>query len=97
MVTSIGLGLGLACGVALAYREVPYAIALGLASVFCDLLDGAMARLYGLQSRTGLYLDSMSDRLTELAVVVGAIIGGIVTLWGAIAIIGSASLLLMRC
>lgn len=95
-VTATGLGLGVASGVLFAFRALPFAVALGFLSVFCDVLDGTLARKFHLETCRGLVLDSICDRITEGSVVAGALLGGTIEPLGSIAIIGSIMLLLFR-
>ncbi|MGB8310939.1 MAG: CDP-alcohol phosphatidyltransferase family protein [Halobacteriota archaeon] len=96
MVTTIGLCFGIASGIAIAYRELLPALVLLLVSVFCDVLDGAIARTFDRVTAFGLAFDSVADRCAELSVVIGALLSGIILPIGVVAIIGSVALLLMR-
>ncbi len=96
MVTALGLLFGVGCGFSFAYRNMSMGFLLGSLSVVCDLLDGAIARTFNLETIFGLVFDSVSDRVSELAVVVGAIWSGIIYPVGAVAILGSFLLLMMR-
>ncbi len=96
IMTSLGLTFGMSSGILFALRELPLAFALGILSVFCDVLDGTIARKFHLESKFGLVFDSIADRSAEFAVVVGALIGGIIQPLGMFAIIGSISLLALR-
>ncbi len=96
MVTTLGLCFGIASGVAVAYRELLPALFLLFVSVFCDVLDGALARTFDRVTAFGLAFDSVADRCAELSVVVGALLSGIILPIGVVAIIGSVALLLMR-
>jgi phosphatidylglycerophosphate synthase len=96
MMTAFGLASGVASGALFALRAFPFAFALGFLSVFCDVLDGTLARKFHLESRFGLVLDSASDRITEAAVVVGALMAGIIQPIGLIAIAGSVCLFAFR-
>ena len=96
MVTALGLLFGVGCGFSFAYRITPIGFLLGSLSVVCDLLDGAIARTFNLETAFGLVFDSVSDRVSEWAVVVGAIWSGIIYPIGAVAIVGSLLLLMMR-
>jgi archaetidylinositol phosphate synthase len=61
-----------------------------LASGFCDLLDGSLAREYYQQSKLGGFLDSLLDRYSDIAILSGIILGGLCDLfWGLIAMTGS--------
>lgn len=93
-----GLGIVLALLAALAYARwqdgsfyLPMAIILLLASGFCDVLDGVLARLYQQTTAFGGFLDSVLDRYADAAVYVGIIIGGLCDqpLWGLVALVGS--------
>ncbi len=96
MMTAFGLAFGVASGTLFAFRAVPFAFALGFLSVFCDVLDGTLARMFHLETKFGLVFDSTADRVSEFAVVLGALIGGIIQPLGIISIIGSTSLLILR-
>ena len=50
-----------------------------LLSGFLDAVDGAMARLYSKVTRFGGILDSVSDRIEEIAVLTGIVAGGLVS------------------
>jgi phosphatidylglycerophosphate synthase len=94
--TTLGLAFGLASGTLFALHAAPFAFAFGFLSVFCDVLDGTLARKFHLESKFGLLFDSAADRVCEFAVVLGALVGGIIQPLGVIAIIGSTSLLGLR-
>ena len=96
MMTALGLCLGVASGVMFMLRALPFAFAFGFLSVFCDVLDGTLARRFHMESRFGKAFDSVADRTTEAAVVMGALMGGIVEPAGLVAIVGSVSLLGFR-
>ncbi len=96
MMTALGLTFGVAAGTLFAFHAVSFAFALGFLSVFCDVLDGTLARKFNLETKFGLVFDSTADRVCEFAVVLGALIGGIIQPLGVIAIIGSTSLLALR-
>ena len=96
MMTALGLSFGLASGILFASRQIPFAFACGFLSVFCDMLDGAIARIFHRETSFGRVFDSLSDRTCELAVVLGALAGGIIEPLGVIAIVGSTMLFLLR-
>ncbi len=96
MLTALGLSLGIASGVFFAVRGFPYAFTFGLLSVFCDVLDGTVARKFHLESTFGLLFDSAADRASEFAVVAGALVAGIIQPLGFVAVVGSFSLFIMR-
>lgn len=92
-----GLAIVLALFAALSYtkwQDQPFylalAIALLLASGFCDALDGVVARLYQQTTAFGGFLDSMLDRYADAAVYVAIIISRLCDpLWGTVALTGS--------
>ncbi len=47
-----------------------------LVSGFFDMVDGQVARATGKTSQNGSYLDSMFDKIAEVAIFVGLLIGG---------------------
>jgi phosphatidylglycerophosphate synthase len=96
MLTALGLTLGLASGALFAMHTTPLAFTFGFLSVFCDVLDGTLARKFHLESKFGVLFDSISDRLSESAVVLGALAGGIIQPLGVVAIFGSMSLFAFR-
>jgi phosphatidylglycerophosphate synthase len=94
--TALGLCFGVATGLLFMYRQIPFAFAFGFLSVFCDVLDGTIARKFHLETSLGRVFDSTSDRACELAVVWGALAGGIIEPIGVIAIVGSTMLFSLR-
>lgn len=76
-ITSTSLGLSVVAGLALAnglFFVTSFVMAL---TVFCDILDGQLARQTGLTSRSGAFLDSFIDRLAEGSLFLGiAYFGG---------------------
>ncbi len=88
------LGIVLALLSALAYfsgrQNLSLAVFLLLLSGYCDMLDGALARLCQKTTPFGSFLDSLLDRYADSAVYAGIILGGFCTLpWGLIALVGS--------
>ena len=74
MVTLIGLALNLGVAyLAAVDLLLPAGLLLLLASAV-DMLDGALARLTGTESRFGALIDSVSDRLGEAAVLFGLLV-----------------------
>ncbi len=71
LLTLLGFALALACGVMLAYGRLPEALLLLLLSGALDVADGAVARLSGRASSGGAFLDSVTDRYSDAAVVIG--------------------------
>jgi phosphatidylglycerophosphate synthase len=96
MLTALGLCFGVASGVTFGVRAVPFAFAFGFLSVFCDVLDGTVARKFHMESKFGLLFDSVADRTCELAVVLGALAGGIIEPVGVVAVVGSTMLFAFR-
>jgi phosphatidylglycerophosphate synthase len=96
LMTALGLTFGLASGTLFALQAAPFAFTFGFLSVFCDVLDGTLARQFHLESKAGLIFDSVADRASELAVVLGALAGGIIQPLGLLAVVGSMSLLAFR-
>ncbi len=47
-----------------------------LVSGFFDMIDGQVARVTGKTSKKGSYLDSMFDKIAEVAIFLGLLIGG---------------------
>lgn len=75
------VGLVLAIMAAISYGIAPeYALVIGgvllLASGFFDMVDGQVARVTGKTSKKGGYLDSMSDKIAEVAIFLGILAGG---------------------
>ncbi len=61
-----------------------------LLSGLCDVLDGALATLYGEETRFGGFLDSLLDRYSDAFVICGIIMGKLCDIgWGLSALIGS--------
>jgi phosphatidylglycerophosphate synthase len=60
-----------------------------LGSAFLDMLDGAVARATGTESKFGSVLDHVLDRYVEYIIVVGIVAGGFTSwFWGFFALIG---------
>ena len=96
VMTALGLGFGVGSGFLFTSRQIPFAFAFGFLSVFCDVLDGTIARKFNLETSVGRVFDSISDRACELAVVLGALGGGIIEPLGVVAIVGSTMLFSLR-
>ncbi|MBI2111278.1 MAG: CDP-alcohol phosphatidyltransferase family protein, partial [Nitrosarchaeum sp.] len=47
-----------------------------LVSGFFDMIDGQVARVTGKTSQKGSYLDSMFDKIAEVAIFLGLLVGG---------------------
>jgi len=95
MISAIGLVLSLFSAVAYAMAQnqpllLLLAVILLLASGFCDMLDGVLARTHQQTSVFGGFFDSLLDRYADAAVYAGVIIGGLCDpIWGLIALAGS--------
>jgi archaetidylinositol phosphate synthase len=95
MISAIGLALSLFSAVAYAMAQnqpllLLLAVILLLASGFCDMLDGVLARTHQQTSVFGGFFDSLLDRYADAAVYAGVIIGGLCDpIWGLIALAGS--------
>ncbi|MFB5609142.1 MAG: CDP-alcohol phosphatidyltransferase family protein [Nitrosarchaeum sp.] len=77
--TSVGLVFALAS--ALVYGlSIEFGLIIGgillLVSGFFDMVDGQVARATGKTSQKGSYLDSMFDKIAEVAIFLGLLIGG---------------------
>jgi len=96
MLTALGLCFGVSSGVMFGVRAVPFAFAFGFLSVFCDVLDGTLARKFHMESKFGLLFDSVADRTCELTVILGALAGGIIEPIGVVAVVGSTMLFAFR-
>ncbi len=96
MITALGLCFGVASGAMFGYRLSVFGFGFVFLSVFCDLLDGTIARKFHLETVFGRVFDSVADRTAETAVVIGALAGGIIEPIGLLAIVGSVSLMLCR-
>ncbi|MCX8177367.1 MAG: archaetidylinositol phosphate synthase [Candidatus Bathyarchaeota archaeon] len=71
-------------------EQLPWAVLLLLLSGYCDMLDGAIARLHHKVTSFGGFLDSLLDRYADSAIYTGIILGGFCTIpWGLMALIGS--------
>ena len=70
-------------------------IALFIAGACLDALDGSFARACGLCTEFGRYFDSICDRLSEMAFIIGAVIGG-ASASAFVVIAGSFALLVSR-
>ncbi len=95
-ITIFGLLLSLVSAVLFANREIFIAGAFLLAGGFFDVLDGLVARENNRTTKFGGFLDSVSDRFADAAVIIGIMYGGLTAIspfpsWfiGALALVGS--------
>lgn len=94
MVSAIGVALAFLSAITyIAWQTNTYlllATVLLLLSGFCDVLDGALARLYHETTAFGGFLDSLLDRYADAVIYVGIIVSGLChPVWGSAALIGS--------
>ncbi|MEM1564201.1 MAG: archaetidylinositol phosphate synthase [Candidatus Bathyarchaeia archaeon] len=94
IISTIGIVLALLSAMAYANGHqsisLTVAVVLLLLSGYCDLLDGALARLCQKTTPFGGFLDSLLDRYADSAVYAGIILGGLCSApWGLTALIGS--------
>lgn len=92
MVSAFGIVLAFLAAIAYTrgHQNLLLAVILLLLSGYCDILDGAIARLCEKATPFGGFLDSLLDRYADSAVYAGIIFGGLCTIpWGLIALIGS--------
>lgn len=95
MITAAGLLLSVVAGLLAMSGHLYAGIAVFIVGACLDAVDGSFARDCGLCTEFGRYFDSACDRLSELAFVAGAVIGGVsVTAFAVIA--GSLLLLASR-
>ncbi len=94
--TLFGLLLSLVSAIFFATRELVQAGVFLLASGFLDALDGLVARENSRITKYGGFLDSVCDRFGDAAVIIGAMYGGLTSIYffpgwfiGAVAIVGS--------
>lgn len=77
--TSIGLvfafGSAIAYGMGIEYGFI-YGGILLLISGFFDMVDGQVARVTGKTSQKGSFIDSMFDKIAEVAIFLGILVGG---------------------
>lgn len=72
------------------HKNISLAVVLLLLSGYCDMLDGALARLCQKATTFGGFLDSLLDRYADAAVYAGIMLGGLCTpYWGLAALVGS--------
>ena len=95
MITATGLLVSIIAGLFAMSGHLYVGIAIFLFGAGLDAVDGSFARACGLTSEFGRYFDSICDRLSELAFITGAVLGG-VSLFALIVIAGSMLLLASR-
>jgi len=79
--TAVGLGFALTSAVIYGLH-IEFGLIIGgvllLVSGFFDMVDGQVARVTGKTSQKGSYLDSMFDKIAEVAIFLGLLVGGYV-------------------
>ncbi len=77
--TFVGLGFALVAAVIYG-MGMEFGLVIGglllLVSGFFDMVDGQVARITGKSSKKGEYLDSMFDKISEVAIFLGILVGG---------------------
>lgn len=76
MITAAGLLMSLIAGLLAASSHLYAGIFFFMLGACLDAVDGSFARACGLSTEFGRYFDSICDRLSELAFIAGAVIGG---------------------
>ncbi|HXV65936.1 MAG TPA: archaetidylinositol phosphate synthase [Nitrosopumilaceae archaeon] len=76
-----GVGIAFAFASAIAYGlDIEFALVIGgvllLVSGFFDIVDGQVARVTNKTSKRGAFLDSVFDKIAEVAIFLGILIGG---------------------
>ena len=77
MVTAAGLLMSVIAGLIAMSGHLYAGIFLFMLGACLDAVDGSFARACGLSTEFGKYFDSICDRLSELAFIAGAVIGGV--------------------
>ena len=95
-ITAIGLCLAFSSGLAALRGHLYIGIILFAVAVFCDALDGSVARGTNRGTKFGLYFDGISDRFSELFFVAGAVFGAGVPPSAFLVIGGAFALLFAR-
>ncbi len=70
-ITAVAFISGLISATCIAYDQSLYALFFLSLSGICDVLDGTVARLTNQASATGAYIDLISDRMVEAAIILG--------------------------
>ncbi len=76
MVTACGLLISVIAGLLAMWGHLYIGVILFTAGACLDAVDGSFARACGLSTEFGKYFDSLCDRLSELAIIIGAVMGG---------------------
>jgi len=70
-ITALAFITGIASGIAIAQNRLMLALGFLLFSGLCDVMDGTIARLSNNAQKIGAYIDLISDRMVEAAVILG--------------------------
>ena len=89
-ITMFGLCLGISAGVSIARGYYWLGLGLLISSGFLDLIDGGVARETNTMTKKGSFLDSTADRITDISLIGGIIVAGLVNAWLGIIVLGSA-------
>jgi len=79
-ITYVSLALSLGAAVAIALQHLHAGLALMAASQIFDGFDGGIARTYGIGTPAGQRLDTLADRIGEVAIFLAFAVAGTVTL-----------------
>lgn len=74
-ITGLGLCCGSAAGIAISQHFLLSGLVLLLLCGIFDILDGSLARNHAIAHPVGAYIDLISDRLAESAIIIGFAIG----------------------
>jgi CDP-diacylglycerol---glycerol-3-phosphate 3-phosphatidyltransferase len=77
MVTMAGLLMSVIAGLLAASGHLYAGIIFFMIGACLDAVDGSFARACGLSTEFGRYFDSICDRLSELVLIAGAVVGGV--------------------
>lgn len=74
VITGIALTTGMFAGYAIGNNHMYMALGMLWFSGICDVLDGTLARIRTISNPVGAYIDLISDRMVESAIIVGCYI-----------------------
>ncbi|RLG22644.1 CDP-alcohol phosphatidyltransferase family protein [Methanosarcinales archaeon] len=81
LITLVGLIACLVAGIFFAWGELFVGAVFILLGGFFDVLDGAVARECKKETKFGAFIDSVSDRIGEGGIIIGAMWGGYTAFW----------------
>jgi len=73
---------------AIAHDERAVALAIGIAALASDALDGMIARRYSVESELGRLLDPLADKVLAASVALALLVRQMIPLWYVAAVIG---------